>query len=134
MNNMKRLIERFRAWQQEPLHYESKSRGTMRCKNCGTEFDANFCPMCGQKANVGRVGWDTVRQGILLVWGMDSRSSCMPYSTSQMPAFSPQHTISANGDAKIHPLCRRDIGRTVTFRLRNSIVICRRAPRYEGMP
>lgn len=25
------------------------------CKNCGTEFDGNFCPNCGQKPNNGRI-------------------------------------------------------------------------------
>lgn len=25
------------------------------CNNCGTEFDGNFCPKCGQKPNSGRI-------------------------------------------------------------------------------
>ncbi len=27
----------------------------MLCKNCGTEFEGNFCPNCGQKSNSGRI-------------------------------------------------------------------------------
>lgn len=77
----------------------------MRCKNCGTEFDANFCPMCGQKANVGRVGWDTVRQGILLVWGMDSRS--LSYTLLQLigrPGYLIRDYISGKRQVSFPPV------------------------------
>lgn len=29
-------------------------RKTTKCLNCGTEFERNFCPECGQSANTGR--------------------------------------------------------------------------------
>lgn len=67
-------LTRFRAWQREPLHYEDKSHDTVRCKNCGTEFVTNFCPVCGQKTGIDRVTWKTVQQGIMMLWGIDSRS------------------------------------------------------------
>jgi hypothetical protein len=53
-----------------------------RCANCGTEFNDNFCPRCGQKAGTGPIGWHTVRQGVMLIWGMDSRS--LSYSLVQL--------------------------------------------------
>ena len=65
---------RFRAWQENPFDYTNHSEHTTRCANCGTEFRDNFCPRCGQKAGTGPIGWNTVRQGILILWGMDTRS------------------------------------------------------------
>ncbi|MBO4870753.1 MAG: DUF3667 domain-containing protein [Muribaculaceae bacterium] len=70
----KQRLKQFREWQREPFQYVNHSQGPTRCANCGTEFDSNYCPMCAQKAGVGRVGWKTVRQGIMFLWGMDSRS------------------------------------------------------------
>ena len=49
---IKNFYSRFRDWQKEPLHYENRSTGLNVCANCGTEFSDNFCPRCGQKANV----------------------------------------------------------------------------------
>ena len=44
------------------------------CVNCGHEYKGNFCPACGQKATAGRITWDTVRSGVMDVWGLGSRS------------------------------------------------------------
>ena len=71
---IKELYRRFRAWQINPFKYQDHSDHTERCANCGTEFQSNFCPVCGQKAGVGKIGWKSVRQGLMVVWGMDSRS------------------------------------------------------------
>ena len=71
---IKELYRRFRAWQINPFHYQDHSDHTERCANCGTEFQANFCPVCGQKSGVGPINWRSVRQGLMVVWGMDSRS------------------------------------------------------------
>ena len=30
---------------------------TTKCLNCGTDFEGNFCPECGQKADTGRFTW-----------------------------------------------------------------------------
>lgn len=72
------LIEcyhRFRHWQQEGPYYVNHYQDTVQhCQNCGTEFADNFCPRCGQRAGVGRVGWKSVRESIAILWGLDSRS------------------------------------------------------------
>jgi hypothetical protein len=47
------------------------------CVNCGHEYQGNFCPACGQKATAGRISWDTVRSGMMDVWGLGSRSLIM---------------------------------------------------------
>ena len=44
------------------------------CANCGHEYQGNFCPACGQKATAGRITWETVRSGVMDVWGLGSRS------------------------------------------------------------
>ena len=80
--NIKETYQRFRAWQLAPFYYSNHSKGTQYCANCGTEFSDNFCPRCGQKAGVGPIGWNTVRQGLMLIWGMDNRS--LGYSLLQL--------------------------------------------------
>lgn len=73
--DLKALYNRFRKWQQTPFDYRIKSKGVVHhCCNCDAEFEGNFCPYCGQRATVGPVGWKSVITGILLLWGMDSRS------------------------------------------------------------
>ena len=37
----------------------------MICKNCGTEFEGNFCNHCGQKSTVGRLTWKSVWDNLL---------------------------------------------------------------------
>lgn len=72
--DIKERYQKFKEWQREPFHYKNNQPSTVRCANCGEEFSSNYCPMCGQKADVGRMGWDTVRQGIAQLWGLESRS------------------------------------------------------------
>lgn len=79
---LRATLQRFREWQRRPFQYSNKSAGPTTCQNCGTVFEDNFCPRCGQKAGVGRIGWKTVQQGVMMVWGMDSRS--LGYSLIQL--------------------------------------------------
>lgn len=72
---LKQKFDRFCRWQQEAPHYANRHEGApRRCHNCGTEFADNFCPRCGQRAEVGRVGWNSIKENIAILWGMDSRS------------------------------------------------------------
>lgn len=79
---IKRILARFRAWQRHPFGYENHSLGTTRCKNCGTEFADNYCPRCGQAASTKRLSWQSVREGVMNMWGAGNRS--MPYSLLQL--------------------------------------------------
>jgi hypothetical protein len=76
--NKEQLIQkyqRFNQWQRSEPHYVNRHADTVqRCHNCGTEFSDNYCPRCGQRAEVGRVGWSSIKENIALLWGMDSRS------------------------------------------------------------
>ena len=80
--SIKERYLRFRAWQQHPFDYKNHSTSPVRCANCGTEFSDNFCPRCGQKAGMEAISWRTVRQGLMMIWGMDSRS--LSYSLLQL--------------------------------------------------
>ena len=72
---LKQLYHHFCRWQQTgPNYFNRHEDSVQHCHNCGTEFADNFCPRCGQRAEVGRVGWNSVKENITLLWGMDSRS------------------------------------------------------------
>lgn len=73
MNRMKALYQRFRAWQKEPIHYaEAYEKHT--CANCRHEYAGDYCPVCGQKHNVGRIGWKSTWVDLSKVWGKESYS------------------------------------------------------------
>lgn len=72
---LKDLYRRFRAWQQEPYRYEAPAGEEHICKNCGHSFQGKFCPVCGQKATIGRVSWKSVWTDFLSIWVTDSRSA-----------------------------------------------------------
>lgn len=73
MRPIKELFRRFRAWQEEPFHYESVV-GQHTCANCGQSYEGDYCPVCGQKNDVGRVSWKSVGQELIKIWGIESRS------------------------------------------------------------
>ena len=62
------------------LQHHKRANGTgmsdeeHTCVNCGHGYKGNYCPACGQKATAGRITWDTVRSGVMDVWGLGSRS------------------------------------------------------------
>lgn len=71
--SLKELYRRFRAWQVEPFRYEDAvERHT--CANCNHSYEGDYCPVCGQKNDVGRVSWKSVGQELIKIWGMESRS------------------------------------------------------------
>ena len=90
--NIKEQYRRFRAWQKEPQRYKDKGLDRQStCINCGHTHEGNYCPVCGQRSDQGRITWGEVWKSILNVWGMDSRS--MPISLLQL-LLRPGHFIS----------------------------------------
>ena len=89
--NLKQRWREFRAWQREPIRYDDEGQAPRHCVNCDKEYTGNYCPRCGQKAGVGRVNWSTVKSGVMLIWGMDSRS--LPYTLLQL-VLRPGYLIS----------------------------------------
>ena len=57
--DIKALYQRFRAWQIEPYQFERKSKKTHQCFNCGTTYDGDYCPVCGQNYEKGPIGWSS---------------------------------------------------------------------------
>lgn len=69
------LLEKFRQWQRDPLHYQPLSGEQHICHNCGQEFAGNYCPRCSQSAQVGgKIGWSAIGLSILSVFNVESRS------------------------------------------------------------
>ena len=90
--DLKAQYNRFRKWQMKPFEYNDATKGIVHhCCNCDKDFEGNFCPRCGQKATLGPVSWKSVITGILLLWGMDSRS--MSYTLLQL-VFRPGYLIN----------------------------------------
>ncbi len=80
--DIKSAYTRFRQWQLDPFNYKVSSRELHHCNNCGNDFVGNFCPICSQKENVGRITWKSVFLNIALLWGLHDRS--LLYSLVQL--------------------------------------------------
>ena len=103
--NWKERYQRFKQWQKEPFDYSNHCKGKVTSANCGTVFESNFCPVCGQKAGTGPMNWRTVRQGVMQIWGMDSRS--MGYSLLQLllrPGYMISDYISGKRQVSFPPV------------------------------
>ena len=94
---LKSRYHRFRQWQEQPFNYQRPTDEVHHCNNCGEDFTGNFCPVCSQKAGIGRIGWRSVHQGIMDIWGLGTRS--LLYSIWQL-LLRPGHIISDYIDGK----------------------------------
>lgn len=72
--NIKRHINRFRAWQRKPIQFSDQGLEEHCCANCGHTYSGNYCPVCGQKAGDKRITWRLVGQNFLKAWGINSSS------------------------------------------------------------
>ncbi len=86
----KEQYARFKRWQHEPVKYVN-TENVSYCNNCGLMFAGNYCPRCSQKADVGRISWKSVRNGIMDIWGLGTRS--LVFSILQL-LFRPGYFIS----------------------------------------
>ena len=102
----KHYYRRFCRWQQSVPHYTNRYEGVVQtCHNCGHEFAGNFCPICGQRAELGRVGWNSVKENIAVLWGLDSRS--LPYTIVQLlgrPGYLVRDYISGHRQVSFPPI------------------------------
>lgn len=80
--DVKAVYKRFKQWQLDPFEYKAKSQESHHCNNCGNDFVGNYCPICSQKNNIGRITWKNVLTNIALIWGMHNRS--LLYSILQL--------------------------------------------------
>ena len=73
--SLKSLYHRFRAWQQKPVTFNCASDGEHTCVNCGQVFEGDYCPVCGQKYDVGPASWDSVVKDFMLIRGIGARGA-----------------------------------------------------------
>ena len=69
----KEKIKQFREWQQKPHQVAPMSDETHQCATCGTQFQGNFCPRCGQSSQIGRYSFKNAFLLFLDVWGLGNR-------------------------------------------------------------
>ena len=103
---LKEYYQRFCQWQQAEPHYANRHVGEVQhCHNCDNDFSGNFCPICGQRAEVGRVGWKSIKDNIAILWGMDSRS--LGYTLLQLlgrPGYLVRDYISGHRQVSFPPV------------------------------
>ena len=103
---MREYYRRFRCWQLAAPHYANRHEGeAQHCHNCDATFSGNFCPVCGQRAGLGRVGWQSIKDNVALLWGMDSRS--LGYTLLQLlgrPGYLVRDYISGRRQVSFPPV------------------------------
>ena len=82
LQSLNSKIMHFKRWQRRSPAFRLASEEEHCCLCCGHRFRGNYCPRCSQKAGLGRITWRSVRNGIMDVWGLGSRS--MPLSIWQL--------------------------------------------------
>ena len=88
---LKEYYYRFKKWQEQPFEYTFNPDKVHHCNNCEHDYTGNFCPVCSQKAELGRISWHSVRQGVMDIWGLGTRS--LLYTIWQL-LWRPGHIIS----------------------------------------
>lgn len=73
MSRIKEKWHEFREWQRRPHQVAPMSEEQHRCATCGTEFQGNYCPRCGQAARIGRYSFRKAFLLFLDVWGLGNR-------------------------------------------------------------
>lgn len=63
----------FRAWQHRPYTVAPLSAEQHDCLTCGTHYQGNYCPRCGQSAKIGRYSFKKAFLLFIDVWGIGNR-------------------------------------------------------------
>lgn len=83
LHSLKEQYARYKRWQLKPMRYV-QGEDEHRCNNCGFTFTGHYCPTCSQRASLGRIGWHSVHQSVMDMWGLGSRSRSVLYSVWQL--------------------------------------------------
>ena len=70
---LKEKYRQFREWQQRPYQVKPLSDDAHVCPTCGTQFEGNYCPRCGQSSKIGRYSFKNAFLLFLDVWGLGNR-------------------------------------------------------------
>ena len=82
MNRLENILDKrqwntwyraFRLWQRRPHEVKPLSENQHACASCGTLYQGNYCPRCGQSAVVGRFSFKKAVLLFLDVWGIGNR-------------------------------------------------------------
>ena len=72
-------VKRYSDWQKQPHNYShAEYYDEVECKNCGRQYNGDYCPECGQAADTPRITFRSMILRTLDVWGFGNRS--MPRS------------------------------------------------------
>lgn len=63
----------FREWQKQPHQVAPLSEEEHDCPTCGTHYQGNYCPRCGQSSKIGRYSFKKALLLFLDVWGLGNR-------------------------------------------------------------
>lgn len=72
--SFKKKLENFHRWQRDPEYFSPNREKKNHCQCCGEDFFGNYCPTCGQRSTLGLINWESVRTGLMDVWGLGGRS------------------------------------------------------------
>ena len=73
MLEQKEQYRQFKEWQHQPHQVAPLSEEEHECATCGTRFEGNYCPRCGQSARIGRYSFKKAFLLFLDVWGVGNR-------------------------------------------------------------
>ena len=73
MKNLHNRYKRYREWKLEPHQVAPLSEEQHECATCGTHYEGNYCPRCGQSARIGRYSFKEAILLFLDVWGLGNR-------------------------------------------------------------
>ena len=73
MKNLKTRYKQFKEWKQRPHQVAPLSVEHHECTTCGTHYQGNYCPRCGQSAKIGRYSFKNAFLLFLDVWGLGNR-------------------------------------------------------------
>ena len=73
LEELKTKYRQFKAWQKQPYQVAPMSHESHQCATCGTRFEGNYCPRCGQSASVGIYSFKKAFLLFLDVWGLGNR-------------------------------------------------------------
>lgn len=71
--NLKEKYRVFKEWQQRPYQVVPLTQEEHTCATCGTSYQGNYCPRCGQSSRIGRYSLKTAFLLFLDVWGLGNR-------------------------------------------------------------
>lgn len=73
MKNLHKRYKRFKEWEKLPHQVAPLSEVHHECATCGTSYEGNYCPRCGQSAKIGRYSFKKAFLLYLDVWGLGNR-------------------------------------------------------------